>query len=85
MFKPERKMNNKKKEKEKSKEEKNKKSGLWWNKLNNINNKKERKKYNNNYNGLYKVNVRENCSWNKMCVNNVVPKRIIRDLLDDFL
>ena len=87
IFKPEKKLNKNREENEKNKEtkeDKNKRDKLWWKKLNNINIKDKKKKY-NNYNGLYKVNVRQNCSWNKVCVNNIVPKKFGKELLNDFL
>ena len=31
----------------------------------------------------YKVNVRDNCSWNRICVNKVIPKHIDKKLLID--
>ena len=43
------------------------------------------KKGNDKYNGIYKVSVRQNCSWNKVCVNNIIPKSIDRDLINNFL
>ena len=87
IFKPEKKLNKNKDENEKNrdkKEDKKNRDKLWWKKLNNINNK-DKKKKNYNYNGLYKVNVRQNCSWNKICVNNIVPKKFNKELLNDFL
>ena len=80
-------MNKNREENEKNKEtkeDKNKRDKLWWKKLNNINIKDKKKKY-NNYNGLHKVNVRQTCSWNKVCVNNIVPKKFGKELLNDFL
>ena len=92
IFKPDKKLRKKRKkkdenesDKEKNKEDKNMNSKLWWNKLNNINKKKDKKKQNIKYNALYQVNVREDSSWNKVCINNIVPKRINRNLLEDFL
>ena len=88
IFKPEKKINKIKDENEKNKEnkeDKNKNSELWWNKLNNMNKKKDNKKKKYKYNGLYQVNVRQNCSWNKICVNNIVPKKLDKELLNDFL
>ena len=92
IFKPDKKYstnkNNKnmKEKEENSKNIKQSKKTLWWNEINNINNKQGKKKKKSNiFNGLYKVNVRENCSWNKICVNSIVPKSFSKDLLYDFL
>ena len=87
IFKPEKKNNKNKDENEKNKENnknKNIKSELWWKKLNDLNKNKTKKKKNNKYNGLYQVNVRENCSWNKICVNNIFPVSMNKELLNDF-
>ena len=97
IFKPDKKYSNSKKNKNqdnKEKEENDKnvnnkkqsKKTLWWNEIDKINNiKGKNKKTNNKYNGLYKVNVRENCSWNKVCINNIIPRSFNKDLLYDFL
>ena len=93
IFKPDKKYtrikNNKEKEEnnKENKKDKTQKKHLWWNEINNINNKQNKKgKSNSNYNyGLYKVNVRENSSWNRICINNIVPKRFSKELLYDFL
>ena len=87
IFKPEKKNNKNKDENEKNKENnknKNIKSELWWKKLNDLNKNKTKKKKNNKYNGLYQVNVRENCSWNKICVNNIFPVSMNKELLNEF-
>ena len=83
IFKPDKKINKNKQEKENNKEYKCKKNKAWWNEVNHVNDKKEKKK--KIVNGLYKVNVRENCSWNKICINKVIPKKIKTELLNDFL
>ena len=92
IFKPDKKYStnkdnkNMKEKEENSKNIKQSKKTLWWNEINNINNKQGKKKKKSNiFNGLYKVNVRENCSWNKICVNSIVPKSFSKDLLYDFL
>ena len=82
IFKPEKRINKNNKEKENNKDNKDRKSKLWWNEVNHINDKKDKKK--KIINGLYKVNVRENCSWNKICENKIIPKKIKTELLNDF-
>ena len=95
IFKPDKKYSNSKKKKNKDNKEKEandknvnytKKKTLWWNEIDKVNTiKGKNKKTSNKYNGLYKVNVRENCSWNKVCVNNIIPKSFNKNLLYDFL
>ena len=57
---------------------------MWWNQIDKINQKDKKKKVFDKYNGLYKVSARENSSWNKVCVNNIIPKGINKDLIYDF-
>ena len=91
IFKPDKKYTNKsknkgkKEKKDKEDNEKNNSKILWWNEIDKINKKNKMKKGNDKYNGIYKVSVRQNCSWNKVCVNNIIPKSIDRDLINNFL
>ena len=88
IFKPDKKYSKKiknKEKKEKEEKEENEKQNSkvsWWNQIDKINKKK---KVIDKYSGLYKVSVRENSSWNKVCVNNIIPKGINKDLIYDFL
>ena len=54
----------------------NNKYKIWWREINdkNFNNPKKEEKKNNWNDLLYKVNVRDNSSWNKVCVNKIMPK-----------
>jgi hypothetical protein len=59
---------------------------LWWNEIKdkNFNNPKEEEENKYNFNNLYKVNVRDNSSWNKMCINKIISKTkdtILNELL----
>ena len=83
IFKPDKKNAiNKKKEEKKNLKTKTKKL-LWWNELNDINKKNNEPK---KYSGLYKVNINENSSWNKICVNKIIPKTVgYRNLFNDLL
>ena len=88
IFKPDKKYLKKIKNKEKKEKEENETQNskvLWWNQIDKINQKDKKKKVFDKYNGLYKVSVRENSSWNKVCVNNIIPKGINKDLIYDFL
>ena len=90
IFKPDKKYTKKiknkdKKEKEKEENEKQNSKILWWNELDKINKKDKKKKEIDKYTGLYKVSVRQDSSWNKICVNNIIPRGINRDLIYDFL
>lgn len=88
IFKPDKKYSKKIKNKEKNEKEENENQNskvLWWNQIDKINQKDKKKKVFDKYNGLYKVSVRENSSWNKVCVNNIIPKGINKDLIYDFL
>ena len=94
MFKPDKKnlvknekINDKIKEKETTNENtKTIRHKIWWNEIKdkNFNNpKEEENKY--NFNNLYKVNVRDNSSWNKICINKIISKTkdtVINDLLN---
>ena len=51
---------------------------------NDINNfKNEEKKY--DFKDLYKVNVRDNSSWNKVCINKIVSRPRDKNVIKDFL
>ena len=51
---------------------------------NNINKyKNDEKKY--DFNDLYKMNVRDNSSWNKICINKIVSKPRDKNVINDFL
>ena len=57
---------------------------FWWKKIAKINKlKNEEKKY--DFNDLYKVNVRENSSWNKNYINQIISKSKDKNLFEDFL
>ena len=56
------------------------KKKIWWNE--NFNNNKE-KSY--DWNDLYKVNVRDNCSWNKACLNKIISKPKDNKLINDLI
>ena len=60
------------------------KNKSWWNEIikknfNKSNN--EDKKIDN----LYKVNVRDDCSWSKMCMNQIMLKQIDKNLIRDII
>ena len=97
MFKPDKKQpkkndikNNeikKKTEKDIINDKKNKiRQKIWWSiiKDKNFNKpKNDEKKY--DFNELYKVNVRDNSSWNKICINKIVPTQKDKNILNDLL
>ena len=59
---------------------------IWWNEIKDKNfnkHKDEEKKYDPN--NLYKVNVRDNCSWNKICINKVVSKKRDKNVINELL
>ena len=45
--------------------------------------KKEKQKL--DHNDLYKVNVRDNCSWNKVCINKIFSKPRDKEVIHDFI
>ena len=63
-------------------ETKEKSSNFWWNQFKNMKNNNNKKSHGNKE-LLYKVNVRDNCSWNRICVNQVIPKDTDKKLLLD--
>lgn len=57
---------------------------FWLREIKKINKpKNEEKKY--DFNDLYKLNIRENCSWNKDCLNKIISKSKDKSIVDDFL
>ena len=64
------------------KETKEKRGNFWWNQFKNMKNNNNKKSHGNKE-LLYKVNVRDNCSWNRICVNQVIPKDTDKKLLLD--
>ena len=101
MFKPEKKEiqkkinnnTNKNKNKNKNKSKNNinnnkskNKQKMWWNEIKdkNFNSHKNKGKY-FDWNELYKVNVRDNSSWNKACLNKIISKPKYNQLIQDFI
>ena len=83
MFKPDKKNGNKN---EKIKDKKLDKKAINENSKKNISFKginkpkeEEEKKY--DFNNLYKLNVRDNSSWNKICINKIISKTKVNELL----
>jgi len=97
MFKPEKKEIQKKKinnnliefnsQNDKNNNNNNNKYKIWWREINdkNFNNPKKEEKKNNWNDLLYKVNVRDNSSWNKVCVNKIMPKPEVKKFINDYI
>ena len=80
-----------KKENKEDSDRKGKKSKIqnskrWWNILNKKGfNKSKKIKNGIDVNNLYKVNVRDNLSWNKVCVNQVRARPFYKNIYETFL
>ena len=74
-------------EKDKINDKKNKiRQKIWWSIIKDKNFNKpnnDGKKY--DFNDLYKVNVRDNSSWNKICINKIIPLPKDKNILNDLL
>jgi hypothetical protein len=59
------------------------KNKIWWEEIKQ--NKVNKEKQNLDYNDLYKVNIRDNCSWNKICINEIFSKPRDKEIINDFI
>ena len=59
------------------------KQKFWWQEIKKKKYKKEEKKL--DFNDLYKVNVRDNSSWNKICINKIFSKPRDKEVINDFI
>ncbi len=59
------------------------KQKFWWQEIKKKKHKKEEKKL--DFNDLYKVNVRDNSSWNKICINKIFSKPRDKEVINDFI
>ena len=59
------------------------KNKIWWEEMKQSKVNKEKQKL--DYNDLYKVNIRDNCSWNKVCINEIFSKPTDKEIIHDFI